>query len=63
MTCSACSAAVEAALEAVPGVAHAAVSLLQQEALAEYDPKRASEVCRPLQFPAPGPCARQVIVW
>lgn len=47
MTCSACSAAVEAALEAVPGVAHAAVSLLQQEALAEYDPKRASEVCRP----------------
>ena len=47
MTCSACSAAVEAALEAVPGVAHAAVSLLQQEALAEYDPMRASEVCRP----------------
>ncbi|KAK9826100.1 hypothetical protein WJX81_003066 [Elliptochloris bilobata] len=43
MTCSACSATVEAALEAVPGVAHAAVSLLQQEALAEYDPKHASE--------------------
>ena len=44
MTCSACSATVEAALESVPGVAHAAVSLIQQEALAEYDPKQASEV-------------------
>jgi hypothetical protein len=54
MTCSACSAAVEAALEAVPGVAHAAVSLLQQEALAEYDPKRASEV-PPRAAPRRGP--------
>ncbi len=37
MTCSACSSAVEAALDAVPGVDNAVVSLIQQQARVEYD--------------------------
>lgn len=38
MTCASCSAGVERALEAVPGVQHASVSLLQQEARVEHLP-------------------------
>lgn len=38
MTCASCSAGVERALEAVPGVHHAVVSLLQQEARVEHSP-------------------------
>jgi cation transport ATPase len=44
MTCSACSAIVEAALRAVPGVSNAVVSLLQQIARVEFDPVVAPEV-------------------
>lgn len=36
MTCSACCASVEAALDAVPGVVNAVVSLIQQQARVEY---------------------------
>ena len=37
MTCSSCSSAVESALDAVPGVGNAVVSLIQQQARVEYD--------------------------
>ncbi len=37
MTCSSCSSAVESALDAVPGVGNAVVSLVQQQARVEYD--------------------------
>jgi Cu+-exporting ATPase len=37
MTCSACCATVEATLGALPGVANAVVSLIQQQARVEYD--------------------------
>jgi copper chaperone CopZ len=37
MTCSACCAAVEAELDALPGVANAVVSLIQQQARVDYD--------------------------
>ncbi|KAK9904210.1 hypothetical protein WJX75_006837 [Coccomyxa subellipsoidea] len=37
MTCSSCSSAVETALDAVPGVSNAVVSLIQQQARIEYD--------------------------
>ncbi len=36
MTCSACCAMVEAALDALPGVANAVVSLIQQQARVDY---------------------------
>ena len=45
MTCSACSSAVEAALDAVPGVGNAVVSLIQQQARVEYDTAAANPVC------------------
>lgn len=48
MTCSACSSAVEAALDAVPGVDNAVVSLIQQQARVEYDTAAATPV-RPLE--------------
>eukprot|EP00887_Chlorella_sp_A99_P000377 scaffold13.g377.t1 len=38
MSCSACSAQLESALAALPGVRHAAVSLTLQTAVVEYDP-------------------------
>eukprot|EP00884_Botryococcus_braunii_P011982 jgi/Botrbrau1/20785/Bobra.0156s0016.1 len=38
MTCASCSAGVERAIETVPGVHHAVVSLLQQEARVEHSP-------------------------
>ena len=44
MTCGACTSVVEAALEHVPGVAHASVSLMQQEAKVEFDPAAVREV-------------------
>ncbi len=44
MTCSSCSAAVESALAALPGVRHAAVSLTLQEAKVEYDGGETDEV-------------------
>ncbi|KAL4443875.1 hypothetical protein ABPG75_011612 [Micractinium tetrahymenae] len=37
MTCSSCSAAVESAVAGLPGMRHAAVSLLQAEARVEYE--------------------------
>jgi len=36
MTCSACCAAVESALNALPGVTNAVLSLIQQQARVEY---------------------------
>ena len=39
MTCGSCSAAVEAALRAVPGVQAAAVNLLSGVAEVDYDPE------------------------
>lgn len=39
MTCSACAAAVEAALHAVPGVQQASVSLVTGRAEVRYDPE------------------------
>lgn len=44
MTCSSCSAAVESAVAGLPGVRHAAVSLLQAEARVEYDEGVTDEV-------------------
>ena len=38
MTCAACQANVRRALEATPGVSHAAVNLMLHEATVEYDP-------------------------
>ncbi|KAL4856926.1 putative copper-transporting ATPase 5 [Chlorella vulgaris] len=43
MTCSSCSSAVESALAALPGVWHASVSLILQEAKVEYDPGTVAE--------------------
>lgn len=44
MTCSSCSAAVESAVAGLPGVRHAAVSLLQGEARVEYEEGTTDEV-------------------
>ena len=44
MTCSACSSAVEAALDSLPGVDNAVVSLIQQQARVEYDTAAATPV-------------------
>ena len=44
MTCSACCAAVESALDALPGVTNAVVSLIQQQARVEYHPNVISAV-------------------
>lgn len=44
MTCSACSAAVEAALRRRAGVARAHVALTTQEARVEYEPLLVKEV-------------------
>lgn len=44
MTCSSCSNAVETALKRVPGVRHAHVALVTQEARVEYDPSLVQEV-------------------
>ena len=38
MTCSACCAAIESALDALPGVTNAVLSLIQQQARIEYHP-------------------------
>ncbi|CAK0783009.1 hypothetical protein CVIRNUC_006204 [Coccomyxa viridis] len=38
MTCSACCSAIESAIDASPGVIHAVVSLIQQQARVEYHP-------------------------
>jgi Cu+-exporting ATPase len=38
MTCAACQANVQRALEATPGVSHAAVNLMMHEATVEFDP-------------------------
>ena len=38
MTCSACCAAIENALDALPGVTNAVLSLIQQQARIEYHP-------------------------
>ncbi|GJP33299.1 hypothetical protein CLOM_g17846 [Closterium sp. NIES-68] len=43
MTCSACSTAVETALSRLPGVATAAVALLQSQAQITFDPSRVNE--------------------
>ncbi|MCW4012676.1 MAG: heavy metal translocating P-type ATPase, partial [Candidatus Bathyarchaeota archaeon] len=44
MTCAACVAAVEKALERVPGVKEAVVNLATEKAFVKYDPKQASIV-------------------
>jgi len=44
MTCAACVAAVEKALERVPGVEEVAVNLATEKAFVKYDPKQASIV-------------------
>ena len=44
MTCSACCAAVESALDGLPGVTNAVVSLIQQQARVEYHPNVISVV-------------------
>ena len=38
MTCSACCAAIESALDTLPGVTNAVLSLIQQQARIEYHP-------------------------
>lgn len=47
MTCSACCAAVESALDAVPGVTNAVLSLVQQQARVEYHPNVITPVSAP----------------
>ena len=44
MTCSACCSAIESAVDASPGVIHAVVSLIQQQARVEYHPNVISAV-------------------
>ncbi|MBT8507831.1 hypothetical protein AZH53_05295 [Methanomicrobiaceae archaeon CYW5] len=43
MVCDGCVAAVKAALESVPGVTSAEVSLDKNQALVRYDPSQASK--------------------
>jgi len=50
MTCSACCAAVESALDAVPGVTNAVLSLVQQQARVEYHPNVITPVSAPCKF-------------
>ena len=57
MHCSACSGAVERALEATPGVQKAAVSLTLKLAEVTYDPKLTDEVRVPSPHGPTCPCA------
>ena len=44
MTCSACCAAIESALDALPGMINAVLSLIQQQARIEYHPNLVTPV-------------------